>query len=119
MARWRLHPSHRPPRVGPSGARHHGTDSFARAAHGLGSWSPFSRYARLGRYRKIPWTTPDDGEKLLDQVKVVDGTRRVEVEGEEKGDGEGKVDGDGKREGLVGRIWVQIGKACCSGVISL
>lgn len=107
MARWRLHPSHRPPRVSQSGARNHGADSFARAAHGLGSWSPFSRYTRPGRYRKIPWTKHDDGEKLLDEAKVVDGERLVKGEGQEG------------REGFMGRVWIQVGKACCSGMISL
>lgn len=113
MARWRLHPSHRPTRVGPAGARHYGADTFARAAHGLGSWSPFSRHTRLGRYRKIPLTTTDDGEKLLDGAKVSDGEALVDGGGGEKGKGEGKG------EGLVGRIWIQVGKACCSGMISL
>lgn len=105
MARWRLHSAkHRT-------ARSHGTDSFTRAAHHIGGWSPFSRRcARIIRYRKIPPTTTDEaGEELLVGVKGAD--RDGVILG-----GKGN---DIQQLGVMGRMLNEVGRAFSYGTISL
>lgn len=104
MARWRLHGArHRT-------ARSYGTDSFTRAAHHIGGWSPFSRRcARIIRYRKIPSTTTDEGEQLLVGIKGAD--REIAIHGREEG--------DSQQPGVMGRILNEVGRAFSYGTISL
>ena len=105
MARWRFHgPRHRT-------ARSHGTDSFTRATHHIGGWSPFSRRcARIIRYRKITSTTTDEaGEELLVGVKGPD--RESVIHG-------GK-EGDIQQPGVIGRMLNEVGRAFSYGTISL
>lgn len=105
MARWRLHGArHRT-------ARSHGTDSFTRTTHHVGGWSPFARRcARILRYRKIPSAATDEaGEELLLGVKGVD-RERVVHEGKE---------GDIQQPGVMGRIFIEVGRAFNYGAMSL